>query len=86
MAGAITLVYDHHKRDLGRKIAEIQHDYYREILAVQHFHLSHETCMEIIAVRGQAYRLTELSDKLISQKGVRHGKLVMTQSNELSNF
>ena len=86
VAGAITLVYDHHKRDLGRKIAEIQHDYYREILAVQHFHLSHETCMEIIAVRGQAYRLTELSDKLISQKGVRHGKLVMTQSNELSNF
>ena len=81
VAGAITLVYDHHKRDLGRKITDIQHDYFQEILAVQHFHLSHETCMEIIAVRGQAYRLTELSDKLIAQKGIRHGKLVMTQTN-----
>ena len=81
VSGAITLVYDHHKRDLGRKITDIQHDYFTEILAVQHFHLSHETCMEIVAVKGQAYRLTELSDKLISQKGVRHGKLVMTQTD-----
>ena len=52
VAGAITLVYDHHKRDLGRKIAGIQHDYFTEILAVQHFHLSHEMCMEVVAVRG----------------------------------
>ena len=81
VAGAITLVYDHHKRDLGRKITDIQHDYFKEILAVTHFHLSHETCMEIVAVKGQASRLTELSDKLISLKGMQHGKLVMTKTN-----
>jgi CopG family nickel-responsive transcriptional regulator len=86
VAGAITLVYDHHKRDLGRKITDIQHDYFKEILAVQHFHLSHETCMEIIAVKGQASRLTELADKLISQKGIQHGKLVMTKTNEVLNM
>ena len=82
VAGAITLVYDRHKRELGQKIADIQHDYSTEILAVLHFHLSHETDMEIVAVRGQAHRLTKLSDKLISLKGIRHGKLVMTQSDE----
>ena len=83
VAGAITLVFDHHRRDLGSKITDIQHDYHKEILAVQHFHLSHETCMEIIAVKGQAQRLTELADKLIALKGIRHGKLVMTRSDEL---
>ena len=83
VAGAITLVYGHHRRDIGKRITDIQHDYLKEILAVQHFHLSHETCMEIIAVKGQAYRLTELSDKVISLKGIRHGKLVMTQSDEV---
>ena len=83
VAGAITLVFDHHKRDLGRQIAKIQHEYFREILAVQHFHLSHDTCMEIVAVKGQAHRLTELSDKMISLKGIRHGKLVMTKSDDL---
>ncbi len=82
VAGAITLVYDHHRRELGNRIADIQHDYFREILAVQHFHLSHGTCMEIVAVRGQAHRLTNLADKLIGLKGIRHGKLVMTQSDD----
>ena len=81
VAGAITLIYDHHKRDLLNRLNEIQHDYFKEILAVQHFHLSHETCMEIVAVQGEAYRLTELSDKLISLKGIQHGKLVMTKTN-----
>jgi CopG family nickel-responsive transcriptional regulator len=52
---------------------------------VQHFHLSHELCLEIIAVKGQANDLTRLADKLIALKGIRHGKLVMTQSNELDN-
>ena len=80
VAGAITLVYDHHRRNLGNRLAKIQHNYFQEILAVQHFHLSHETCMEIIAVRGQAKRLTILADELIGQKGVKHGKLVMTQT------
>ena len=85
VSGAIMLVYDHQRRELLNRLSDIQHDYHHEVLAVQHFHLSHETCMEIIAVKGQAYRLTELSDKLISLKGVRHGKLVMTRSDELVN-
>ena len=82
VAGTITLLYSHHRRELGNKIAEIQHEYFKEILAVQHFHLSHDTCMEIVAVRGQAYKLTKLSDKLIALKGIRHGKLVMTRSDD----
>ena len=82
VAGAITLVYDHHRRELLNRINDIQHDYHHEILATQHFHLSHETCMEIVAVQGQAYRLTELADKLIALKGIRHGKLVMTRSED----
>ena len=85
VAGAITLVYEHHKRELQQKITDIQHDYSKVILAVQYFLLSPETKMDIIAVRGQANHLTELSDKLIALKGVRHGKLVMTNSDERSD-
>ncbi len=82
VAGAIILVYDHHKWDLINKLTNIQHDYYKEILAVQHFHISESVCLDIIAIKGQSYRLTELSDKLIAQKGVRHGKLVMTKTDD----
>jgi len=83
VAGAITLIYDHHRRELLNRINDIQHDFHHEILATQHFHLSHETCMEIVAVKGQASRLTELADKLVGLKGIKHGKLVMTRSDEL---
>ncbi|MDD6209766.1 MAG: nickel-responsive transcriptional regulator NikR [Bacteroidales bacterium] len=82
VAGAIILVYNHNKRDLTNKLADIQLSYYKEILSVQHFYFSQTTCFEIIAVKGQSYRLTELSDKLIATKGVQHGKLIMTKSDD----
>ncbi|HOW41176.1 MAG TPA: nickel-responsive transcriptional regulator NikR [Bacteroidales bacterium] len=80
VAGAIVMIYDHHKKDIDSKSNDIQHDYFDVILSSQHYHLSHEICLEIIAVRGQASRLTELSDKLIGIKGIKHGKLVMSKS------
>jgi CopG family transcriptional regulator, nickel-responsive regulator len=80
VAGAIVMVYDHHKGDITTKSNDIQHHYFDVILSAQHFHLSHEICLEIVAVKGQANRLTELSDKLIGIKGVIHGKLVMSKA------
>ncbi len=81
VAGAIVLLYNHHKGDITRKSNEIQHTYHDVILSTQHFHLSHDNCLEIIAVKGQAKILTELSDKLIGLKGVIHGKLVMSRAD-----
>ena len=81
VAGAITLFYDHHKRDLLNKLTTIQHDYHDVILSAQHFHLSHENCLEIVAVKGKASKLSELSDKLIAVKGVQHGELVMSKAD-----
>ena len=81
VAGAIVLLYDHNKGDISKKSDDIQHDYFDLILSSQHFHLSHENCLEIIAVKGIANRLTELSDKLIGIKGIIHGKLVMSRAD-----
>ncbi len=78
VAGAIIMLYDHHKSDVSKKLNAVQHDYFQYILASQHFHLNHDNCLEIIAVKGPADKLTELSDKLIGAKGVKHGDLVMS--------
>ncbi len=80
VAGAIVMIYDHHKREIVTKSNEIQHDFFDVILSSQHYHLSHEICLEIIALRGEAKRLTDLSESLISIKGIKHGKLVMTKT------
>lgn len=81
VAGSITLVYNHHKRDIQNILTIIQHDYLKNILSSQHFHLDHDNCMEIIAVKGKASVLTELADKLIAVKGIQHGKLTMSRAD-----
>ena len=80
VAGAIVLVYDHHKRDLQTKSTDVQHNYHDLILSVQHVHLDHDNCLETIAVKGKAQDLTALADKLIAIKGIKHGELVMSAS------
>lgn len=81
VAGAVVLLYDHHKGDITTKSNDIQHEYYDVILSAQHFHLNHDNCLEIIAVKGTSKRLTELSDKLIGMKNIIHGKLVMSRTD-----
>lgn len=81
VAGAIVLVYDHHKRELQNKSTDVQHEYHDLILSVQHVHLDHDNCLETIAVKGKAKDLINLSNKLIAIKGIKHGELVMSVSN-----
>ncbi len=80
VAGAIVIVYDHHKFDINNKSNELQHDFHHIILSTQHIHLSHDLCLETIAVKGRANDLSELAEKIIALKGIQHGKLVMTKA------
>jgi len=78
VAGCMVLVYDHHKRDLMNKSVSLQHAYEDLVLSVQHVHLDHRNCLEMIALRGKAVKLKELADKLIALKGIKHGQLIMS--------
>tara|TARA_Y100001978_G_scaffold165280_1_gene152611 strand:- start:95 stop:496 length:402 start_codon:yes stop_codon:yes gene_type:complete len=80
VAGAIVLVYDHHKRNLQSQSTEVQHHYHDLILSVQHVHLNHDNCLETITVKGKAKDLVALSNELISIKGISHGQLVMSSA------
>jgi len=77
IAGAISLIYDHHKRDMVNCLIDIQHDFQKLIISTQHMHLDHDNCLEIIAVRGAAVEAKKLADMLRSVKGVKHGTLSM---------
>lgn len=79
VAGAVTIVYDHHKREIVAHLAEIQREYKKEILSVQRYILNDSNSMEVIALKGISSRLTSLSEKLIAEKGIQHGKLTMTR-------
>jgi CopG family nickel-responsive transcriptional regulator len=78
IAGTITLVYDHHKRNVQALLTDIQHDHQEVIIATLHVHLDHHNCMEVLAVRGKAGLVRLVADQLIAARGVKHGKLTVT--------
>ena len=82
IAGTITLVYDHHKRDLQNVLTSIQHDYGDVAISTMHVHLDHHNCLEVLAVRGKAAVIKKLADALVSAKGVKHGKLTVTTTGK----
>ena len=80
VAGAITLIYDHHKRDVLGRVTDTQHEFQDVIISTQHIHLDHHNCLEIVAARGKAGEVQKLADALRSIKGVRHATLSMSST------
>jgi CopG family nickel-responsive transcriptional regulator len=76
--GSLTLVYDHHARNLAQEMGEIQHRFHDNILSVMHLHVSHDDCLEIVALRGIVAEIIELANALLSLKGIKNGKLFLT--------
>ncbi|MGI9054763.1 MAG: nickel-responsive transcriptional regulator NikR [Pyrinomonadaceae bacterium] len=76
--GTLTLIYDHHTRNLAQEMGAIQHDFYGLILSVMHLHVSHDDCMEVIALSGKAAEIVKLANALLSLKGIKNGKLFLT--------
>ena len=78
VAGTITMLYNHDEADVVKELLDLQHDYLQEIVSSIHVHMDEHNCLEVVIVKGKAKRIKEIADRLLSLKGVKHGKLVMT--------
>lgn len=76
VAGALSLVYDHHKHGTMDKLTSAQHDFGDLIVCTQHVHLDHHNCMEVIVVRGAAAQIRKLVAHIKSIKGIKHSALM----------
>ncbi len=70
--GVISLVYDHHLREVVSKIIDIQHDFPHRIIASQHVHMDHHNCLEVIIAEGKPEQVKQLASSLKALKGVKH--------------
>lgn len=84
VVGTVTLIYDHHTRLLPEKLTDIQHESHEVIISTLHAHLDHENCLEVVVLRGKSIDVQKLADRLISTKGVQHGRLVMSSPEVVS--
>lgn len=78
VAGAVVLVYDHHKNGLSDALNALQHEFHGLILATTHIHLDLHYCLEVVIVRGAATRVRAIAERLITVRGVKHGRVVVT--------
>lgn len=75
VVGALTMMYDHHTGGLSETLNELQHDFYDIISSTTHVHMDHDNCLEILAVKGDALRIKELSNELSVTRGIKQIKL-----------
>lgn len=81
VAGTIIIMYDQEKNAISSKIVSIQQDYQDVILSSSQYYVNQNFCLHIVTVMGAAHRLTTLSDKLTTIKGIKHGKLMMSRAD-----
>ncbi len=84
---ALIYVYDHHQRELPKRLTRDFHDHHDLAQATLHVHLDHNSCMEVTVLKGPGEKLQELADHVIAERGVRHGQVVylpeMSHNHEL---
>ena len=80
--GTITIVYNHHTRELEHALTDMQHKSFHQIISALHVHLDAHNCLEVLVVKGKSREIKKIADRLIGTKGVKHGKLTMTTTGK----
>ena len=74
----VTMVYDHHARELASKLIDKQHHHHDLVISTLHVHLGHRHCLEVSVLRGPGHEVRHLGDELLATKGVLHGDITYT--------
>jgi len=82
----VTLVYDHHARELANRLIEKQHHHHELVVSSMHVHLGERHCLEVTVLRGEAAKIRHLGDELLATKGVLHGELLFTTGEGTLNL
>src|SRR5437660_723037 len=74
----VTMVYDHHARELASRLIDKQHHHHDLVVSTLHVHLGARHCLEVSVLRGPGKEVTHLGDELLATKGVLHGEITYT--------
>ena len=81
----VTLVYDHHARELAARLIDKQHHHHDLVVSSLHVHLGERHCLEVSVLRGSAHQIKHLAEELLATKGVLHGEIIYTGDEKTLN-
>lgn len=71
----LSIVYNHHNKELVYRLLDLQHKYHINVLCLNHLHLDHDNCLETIILRGNSDEIESLSISISGLRGVKLAKL-----------
>jgi CopG family nickel-responsive transcriptional regulator len=74
----VTLIFDHHARELAAKLIDKQHHHHGLVVSTLHVHLGERHCLEVSVLRGPGKEVKHLGEELIATRGVLHGDILYT--------
>lgn len=70
---AITLVYNHHARELQERLNRVLTGLEEQVYSAMHVHIDRSHSLEMIALRGSAKELKQAANRMIGIRGVLQG-------------
>ncbi len=72
---ALSYVYNHHTRELSKRLIDVHHGHHHLTVATMHVHLDHENCLEVAVLRGDVQAVREFAGHVVAERGVTHGQV-----------
>ena len=69
----VSYVFNHHERELAKRVNDLQHEHHDLTISSMHAHLDHDHCVETVLLRGKTRDVQACADKLLAERGIRHG-------------
>ena len=82
---SVTLIYDHHVRDLTETLTELQHSLGAKLRSTMHVHLDHAHRLEVIILQGPSDELRRFAERVFATRGVKHGGIEMIAAGKSSS-
>jgi CopG family nickel-responsive transcriptional regulator len=72
----LVYVYDHHARELPKRLTQEFHAHHDLSQATLHVHLDAQSCLEVTVLKGRGTEVQAFANQVIAERGVRHGHVV----------
>lgn len=72
---SVTYLYDHHERELSRRLTQYQHEHHELTVSTMHVHLDTTLCLEVAVMRGPVAAVSKEAQILVAERGVEHGNV-----------
>lgn len=71
----LSYVFNHHTRELSKRLTDVQHGHHDLHVATMHVHLDHENCLEVVVLRGPTRAVRDFAEGVIAERSVTHGRI-----------